>query len=179
MKLPLAYQWLANEPGPKILIEALKEYGTIEVPGVENNPKILRWGSEIGNSAGMKYAADSVPWCGLFIAVCSKRAGYTPPSVAVRAASWDSWGKPVNGPAALGDVLRFQREGGGHVGLYVGEDETAFHVLGGNQSDSVNITRILKSRLVTARRSPFKNGPPANVRQIILSAQGSVSRNES
>jgi hypothetical protein len=41
-------------------------------------------------------------------------------------------------------VLTFKRKGGGHVGIYVGEDSKCYHVLGGNQS---NMTiRIEKSR---------------------------------
>jgi len=35
----------------------------------------------------------------------------------------------------------------GHVGFYAGEDATHYHVLGGNQSDSISITRIRKTRL--------------------------------
>ena len=35
----------------------------------------------------------------------------------------------------LGDILTFKRNGGGHVGLYVGEDKDCYHVLGGNQGN--------------------------------------------
>jgi cell wall-associated NlpC family hydrolase len=78
----------------------------------------------------------------------------------------------------LGDVLVFKRQGGGHVGLYVGEDKDAYHVLGGNQSDSVSITRILKDRLHAARRCTWKTAQPANVRRVFLSGSGAVSQNE-
>jgi len=51
----------------------------------------------------------------------------------------------------------------GHVGFYAGEDERAYHVLGGNQSDSVSITRIPKDRLLEARwpstASTVESGP--------------------
>lgn len=175
--IPEQYSWLKKEPAPKILIEALKEYGTVEVKGTASNPKILKWSHEVGSDLGIEYSDDSVPWCGLFVAACAKRAGYSPPLVSIRASSWDSWGDPVK-DVYLGDILRFQREGGGHVGIYVGEDDVAYHVLGGNQSDSVNITRIFKDRLVTIRRSPFKLGPPKNLRRIYLSPKGTISRNE-
>jgi hypothetical protein len=56
--------------------------------------------------------------------------------------------------AALGDVLAFVRNGGGHVGLYVDEDASAYHVLGGNQSDRVSITRV-------ASLLPFRLGSSA------------------
>ena len=77
----------------------------------------------------------------------------------------------------LGDVLTFKRDGGGHVALYVGEDAGFYHVLGGNQSDQVCITRIARSRLHKARR-PKYNAQPANVRKIALAASGKVSSNE-
>jgi hypothetical protein len=79
----------------------------------------------------------------------------------------------------LGDVLVFTRHGGGgHVGFYVGEDETCYHVLGGNQSNMVNTTRILKSRCFGIRRCPWRVVQPTNVRVIQLAATGSISNNE-
>jgi cell wall-associated NlpC family hydrolase len=60
----------------------------------------------------------------------------------------------------LGDVLVFRRGGGGHVALYVGEDEEAFHVLGGNQADRC------ASRDSPARGSMQRGGrPTASFRQ--------------
>jgi hypothetical protein len=56
-------------------------------------------------------------------------------------------------------------------------DASAFHVLGGNQSDSVCITRIAKARLYAARR-PLYRVEPANVRPIRLEATGALSLNE-
>ena len=70
MTLPTKYQWLAQEGAPKMLVEALKLYGTIETPGEGNNPTILKWADEIGGTVEDVYRADSIPWCGLFAAVC-------------------------------------------------------------------------------------------------------------
>ena len=50
-----------------------------------------------------------------------------------------------------GAVLVFERGSGGHVGFAIGQDDTNFFVLGGNQSDAVTIARISKSRLLGAR----------------------------
>ncbi len=55
------------------------------------------------------------------------------------ALSWSNWGNPVSEPM-LGDILTFKRTGGGHVGIYVGEDLTHYHVLGGNQGNSVSVS---------------------------------------
>ena len=50
-------------------------------------------------------------------------------------------------------VLIFERGSGGHVGFAVGQDDTAFDVLGGNLSDAVAVASIAKSRLLGARWS--------------------------
>lgn len=175
MTLPKGYEWLSREEGPKILIEALHLYGTIEGKGSIDNPAILEWAREAGIQG---YEHDSTAWCGLAMAVCAKRAGYAPPPIALRARSWASWGVPSQVPM-LGDVLVFERDGGGHVGLYVGQDAGTFHVLGGNQSDEFKIARISRSRLLAARRSPFRVATPSNIRVIELASTGAqISRNE-
>jgi hypothetical protein len=51
-------------------------------------------------------------------------------------------------PPGLGTILVFSRGSGGHVGVYMGEDSTHYHVLGGNQSDRVSVARIPKTRLL-------------------------------
>ena len=51
--------------------------------------------------------------------------------------------KPVTGA-----VLVFERGSGGHVGFAMGQDDTHFYGLGGNQSDAATIA---KSRLLGAR----------------------------
>jgi hypothetical protein len=64
------------------------------------------------------------------------------------------------------------------VGLYVGEDVSAYHVLGGNQSDRVMIKRIAKNRLLGIRRCPWRVNEPVNVKPVKLAASGSLSTNE-
>jgi uncharacterized protein (TIGR02594 family) len=174
--LPSRYGWLARESGPKMLIEALKLYGTLEAPGSKNNPTIIAWAKEVGGEVADVYSADSIPWCGLFMAVVAKRAGKEVPKHPLWALSWSAFGAKAAKPM-LGDVLTFTRNGGGHVALYVGEDEGAFHILGGNQSDAVTITRIAKSRLYAARR-PLYREQPANVRVVHLASNGVLSTNE-
>lgn len=178
MRLPKQYQWIDQEGGPKVLLEMRKLYGTLEATGDADNPTIIAWAKELGPKVGIEYKRDSAPWCGLVAGIAALRAGYEPPDICVRASSWDHFGDMVEGAPMLGDFLRFERPGGGHIGIYVGEDRGAFHVLGGNQADSVNISRISKNRLVTARRSPWKLGQPTYVRRVFLTIQGNISRNE-
>lgn len=179
MKLPAQYAWLANEPSPRILVEFLKLYGTIETPGEKSNPLILSWAKEIG--LGHVYKGDEIPWCGLTVAYAAAQAGwdYAPRGNALWARNWLQWGTPVElGKEMLGDVLVFMRGSAGHVALYVGEDKTHFHILGGNQGDAVNIKRKLKSELLSGRRCPWRVIQPPNVRKIMLSPLGAVSSNE-
>lgn len=165
--------WLSDEPAPLMLLEALKLYGIKEVEGIGNNPVILSWAKEC-NIAG--YREDSIPWCGLFVAVVTKRAGKEIVSSPLWARSWTTWGSDAV-EARLGDVLVFIRDGGGHVGIYVGEDNDCYHVLGGNQGDAVSIVRIEKQRCI-AKRNYYKIGAPRNVRKVVLDNSGTISKNE-
>ncbi len=174
MPITCPYTWLTKEPGPRMIVEALKLFGTIEGAGSKDNPTILAWAKAVG--LGKVYSHDSIPWCGLFMAVVATRAGKQIGDSPLWALSWADFGVASPTPM-LGDVLTFKRDGGGHVTLYVGEDSTTFHCLGGNQSDKVCITRIAKSRLYRARR-PIYNLQPANVRKITLAASGKISSNE-
>jgi len=174
--LPKQYKFLATEPGPRMLLEALKLYGVKETPGSANNPIIMGWAKETQVKG---YSGDIVPWCGLFMAVVAQRAGWKDhvPATPLWAQSWNTFGNKVTTPG-LGDILVFKRPGGGHVGVYVGEDKSAYHVLGGNQKNAVNIIRIEKKRCIGIRRPKWRVSQPANVRQIFLNASGPISKNE-
>lgn len=174
MTIPATYAWLANEPGPKMLVEAIKLHGTVETPGAKDNPVILGWAKEVGLERA--YSHDSIPWCGLFLAVVAARAGKRLPHNPLWALNWARWGED-GGQPELGDVLVFTRAGGGHVGIYVGEDAAHYHVLGGNQHDMVCFTRLAKERLY-ACRAYYAVGRPANVRPIVLTSIGTISTNE-
>lgn len=168
------YEWLADEAGPKMILEAVKEFGTTEIPGKDSNKKILDWAEEVG--LDKVYSNDDVPWCGLFMAVVAKRAGKTIPKGPLWALNWARFGNRVLTPM-LGDVMTFKRPTGGHVGLYVGEDGEAYHILGGNQSNAVTITRISKNRVYSITRLAYSI-QPAQVRKINLAATGALSTNE-
>jgi cell wall-associated NlpC family hydrolase len=126
------------------------------------------------------------------MAYTALQAGWDTPKNPLGARNWQKFGTPVpitkgrQGTLGrypmLGDVLVFWRgkKNGfaGHVGIYVGEDDTHFHVLGGNQKDSVSIARIEKSRLLQARRCKWKVNQPENVRRVFLEANGVVTTDE-
>lgn len=177
--LPKQYAWIDAEEGPRLIKEMRKLYGTVETVGKGNNPLILDWAKQIG--LGNVYKADSIAWCGLTVAYAAAQAGwdYSPRGNALYARNWLAWGNDVpKGKEMLGDVLVFARQGGGHVAVYVGEDENYFHVIGGNQDDQVNIKRKPKAALLGTRRCPWRVNQPSNVRKVLMAADGPISTNE-
>jgi len=160
---------------PVWLRYARTKIGIKEIKGPKHNSAIMGWIKALGRRLGITVTDDETPWCGTFVAHVMFENGFEPPPIAVRASAWGAWGSPLIKPA-LGAVLVFTRSGGGHVGLYVGEDSTAYHILGGNQSDSVSITRISKSRLGAIRWPPGITVPKAGTVQ--KSATGGLSENE-
>lgn len=177
MELPNQYRWLLAEPGPKMLLEFIKIYGVTEIQGDGDNPIIMGWAKETGLAG--QYKHDATAWCGLTMAVIAKRAGKAVPPGPLWALNWANFGVKVgaDGPR-LGDVLVFKRTGGGHVGLYVGEDDDCFHVAGGNQGDTTSIVRKGKVRIYAIRR-PIYTIQPANARRIFLSPEGAIDSRES
>lgn len=157
---------------PDWLVEARKLMGTREIVGPKHNNWIVAQWAKLGASW---FNDDETPWCGLFVAHCMQAAGLSYPGKGAfaRALAWKDWGKPC--PPLLGAVAVFGRTGGGHVSLLVGESSDSLYVLGGNQSNAVNIMPIQKSRLVALRwpseRAMGTTKPPAM-------SGGVVSRNE-
>lgn len=170
------YKWLNQEKAPRVIAEAIKLIGIKEVPGQGDNIEILKWAESLGLEK--VYRKDDIPWCGLFVAYVCKVAGIEGVKDPLWARNWSNFGTKQT-VAMLGDVLVFVRDKGGHVGFYVGEDSTSYHVLGGNQSDMVCILRIRKERCIAIRRTKWKVAQPENVRVIKLAATGAISENES
>lgn len=130
--------------------EAKHLMGTKEVLGSKSNPDILDWAKDLH----IEYAGDDIPWCGLFVAHC---VGATLPEEPLPAnplgaRQWERFGDATQ--PRVGAVMVFWRNspqsGLGHVGLYAGEDDTAYQILGGNQTDSVSLAWLKKSRFLSA-----------------------------
>ncbi|WP_429813599.1 TIGR02594 family protein [Ensifer sp. B1-9] len=162
---------------PVWMREARRFMGLKEVAGAGSNSTIIGWAKRLGGWVASYYTNDDIPWCGLALAhwISFTLPSEPLPGNYLSALAWANFGIRLETPAR-GAVLVFKRPGGGHVGLYVGEDASHFHVLGGNQSNSVSVTRIEKARLV-AIRWPATGGEPAGGR-VTLTASGAVSRNE-
>lgn len=178
MTYPEGYEWLRDVDGmPQMVSNALILYGTHEAPGAVNNPVILSWAQELGESVANVYKTDAVPWCGLFAGVVAKRSGKTVPKNPLWALSWSAFDTPVDDPC-LGDICVFKREGGGHVGIYIAEYPGGYHILGGNQQDQVCITRISKGRFYCAREPEWRNSAPLGRKRYFAKVNGPLSTNE-
>ena len=141
----------------KLLKAALKYVGMKEVPGTKSNKSILKWIREYVPNA---IDDSEVAWCSIFMNEIAKECGleYTDKTLA---RSWLKVGYEVFTPQ-IGDVVIFWRKQldsrWGHVGLYISEDDKYIYVLGGNQSNAVNIKPYLKSRLLGYRKLRKDNG---------------------
>lgn len=135
----------------KVIDIALSDYGLQEIKGNKHAQKIINYFKDAGHSW---VKDDETPWCSAFVNSVLKRAGLEY-SKKLNAVSWLNVGDPVSDPK-IGDIVVFWRKfkgsGYGHVGFYINETETHIRVLGGNQSNQVNIQLYPKSRLLGYQR---------------------------
>jgi len=134
--------------------------GMKEVPGKQHNPLILSM-----LKLDMAWPeGDEVAWCSAFLNfVCWLLR--LPRSKSLRARSWLTVGRPIMlEDAKVGwDVVVLSRGVGeqpgpevidapGHVGLYAGHYATRILLLGGNQSDTVQVSEYARDRVLGVRR---------------------------
>lgn len=162
---------------PPWLALARQHIGLREIKGPRHEPVIQGWLRRLGAA----WNDDETPWCGTFVAAMLQEAGLPIITRWSSSRAWATYGANLRTThLAPGALLIFWRGSPsswqGHIGFYEGEDATHYHVLGGNQADSVNIMRIAKSRLVASRWPrdvPVLGGP------VHLSSAGrAVSTNE-
>lgn len=119
---------------------------------VNNRSSLMAWLRRDGKTLG---DPSKLPWCGDFVQTCIRLALPSEPFPGALgqnpywARNWALLGAETQ--PTYGAVLVFGRDGGGHVGFCVGHEGDYFAVLGGNQSNSVSIANIAKSRLIAAR----------------------------
>lgn len=167
-----------TSPEPVWMREARRYMGIKEIPGPKSNPTILGFAKKLGGWVASYYTNDDTAWCGLFVGNCiaTTLPTETLPANPLGALEWNKFGVLMQIPA-VGAIMTFRRTGGGHVGMYVGEDTDAYHILGGNQANSVNVTRVAKDRLAGIRWP--KTAQAANGARVMLTAAGApLSRNE-
>lgn len=151
----------SNIPAPLATMRAIT--GTLEEDGSNDNPIILAWADEIAERfPEMKlycaqYNHDSIPWCGLCMGLVFAHNnirpifGPTDTDKFLWARAWAQFGTEREGEPQLGDVLVLP----GHVTMFDGIAEDGRYMCrGGNQSDSVNVTRYHKDSFIAIRVPP-------------------------
>lgn len=133
----------------KIIATARKELGVAELPGGAHNPRIL----EYFKRTSYKAATDEEAWCSAFVSWVLEECGLSSTKSAW-ARSYLTWGARIINPVE-GCIVVLSRgadRAQGHVGFYVGEDESNIFVLGGNQGNAVKIAAYPKTRFLDYRR---------------------------
>lgn len=142
---------------PSWLEDARSFIGLTEIKGPQHAPEIVQFWKDI-KRGGIK--DDETPWCAAFVGAMLERAGIRS-SRFESAKSYLDWGQLLAAPV-VGCVVVFTRQGGGHVGFAVGRDKAGnLLILGGNQSDAVNIRAFPVSR-VSGYRWPLGIAVPVD-----------------
>lgn len=133
--------------------------GIEEVGGKVDNPQIMAM-LKLDNSWPSE---DEVPWCSAFANYICWLA-HKPRSKSLRARSWLNIGRGITlDQAEPGDIVVIKRgkepqpgpevtDAQGHVGFYAGMFGEFIEILGGNQSDTVKVSRYPRDRLLGVRR---------------------------
>ena len=139
---------------------AKAEVGTVEW-AKGDNPKVVAYFKDSGNPGVMD---DETAWCAAFVGAMLRRAGVKSTG-ALNARSYLDWGTPVDRKNALpGDVVIFKRGSSswqGHVAFFVKDRGALIDVLGGNQSNAVNVKGYQAAALLGIRRPPKATAKPA------------------
>lgn len=152
---------LDNNPKPRhfrnqrALVQAAEEIGQREKPGSGENMRIQEY-HRYAERDNDKALSEEIPWCASFVCWVLEKVGMG--STNSRAArSYEKWGVSTKHDPWPGDIVVFwrgRRDGWqGHVGFLVKKEGNTVYVLGGNQSNSVNVTAYTTDRLVDIRRS--------------------------
>lgn len=136
--------------GPRWLQIARGELGQKEIPGQQDNPRILEYHKSVGINSG-----EQTPWCSSFVFWCLKQAGASTAGGSAMAKSWlnASSMQALTSPQ-YGCIVVFHRPPNpqsGHVGFYVGAEGGRIKVLGGNQGNAVSIAGYSTQRLAGYR----------------------------
>lgn len=141
--------------------------GIVEYDGRDANPRIMEYLA----TTTIKATDDATPWCSAMMNWAVIQLGMTGTDSAA-SASWEKWGEGLKKPSD-GCIIGFVRQdGSGHVGIFVGEDEYNYKILGGNQANSVKISNFAKTVGDESRRWYFRK-PKTPINSVIV-AGGSV-----
>ena len=132
------------------LAETIQLYGLKEIKGDDDNPIILEMYESLGHG-WVKH--DEVAWCAALIGSKLLKHGYQIPELKerLRARGYLKVGKPVEKPVFGLDYVVFERGNNswsGHVAWFIAFEDDYVKVLGGNQSNEINISLYPKSKVL-------------------------------
>lgn len=129
--------------------EELKK-GIKEKHGLEDHPDIIKYGKAVN----LKIDHDEIPWCSAFACWCLETIGKNSTKSAA-ARSWLNWGVELQmpRPGAITVLSRGANPTQGHVGFFLWESakDSELFILGGNQSDEVNISKYPTKNVLSYR----------------------------
>ena len=182
---PITEGELRKEPSKKIappkvssepvwLRRAKQEIGVTEIAGKQHSKRVLSY----WELSKLYFTDDETPWCAGFVGAMLEDCGIKSTRSGM-ARSYEKWGQPCG--AVPGAIVVFWRgsksSGSGHVGFVTGKDQHGnIMVLGGNQSDAVNIKPFSTDRVVGYR---WPSGfDPSGAPLATVTSDGKVSTNE-
>lgn len=126
-----------------------RNWGVKEYPGNGENRRIIEY-LKSTNLNAPDSARDETPWCSAFVNWCVEQPGYAGTDSAW-ARSWLNWGSAI-AKQRHGCVAVLKRAvNNGHVGFYLGATTTGIRLIGGNQSNEVNVATFKKEDLLGFR----------------------------
>jgi uncharacterized protein (TIGR02594 family) len=132
---------------------AENEMGEAEIPGPENNERILEYIRTL--NSGPVSESELTAWCSGFVAFVAINAGCDIRGATLMARSWLFVGDPIDLPTP-GDVVILWREskssGKGHVGFFVKQDENRVLLISGNSGNAVTYNWFSRKRMLGVRR---------------------------
>lgn len=176
---PLTHDALMGSAKPAELSDMPWMANGRAILGLHEKTHKTRLASMFRSIAGIVIDPAEIPWCGAFVGTCLKqwKPDIEVPANMLGARQWGNFGEACK--PQVGAVLTFWRGSRngwqGHVGFMAGQDRDTFHVLGGNQSNAVTITRLDKARLLQSRWPKGHSQPMLTGHGTLA---GSISTNE-
>ena len=166
------YVWLTDTSLPRIVCEAVQLCTAMKDLAASLDTIVPK--DEVARlpRTGQPVVLDPAPWAARLMSILAARSRKTLPIAPHCALNWSKFGVDAGQPQ-LGDVLCYLLADGPYVGLYVGEDDGAYHCFGANKASRIEVVRIAKNNLYAARSPVYQDNVRA-VRAIGLNHDGSL-----
>ena len=149
------YHWLTQLPVPRMVSEAISLWKMMAQDGSTTTAHITPAEVATVLHGDSLPSYDPVARAGLVLGVLARRARKTIPDTPQCALNWSTFGTEAGQPR-LGDVVCSLSERGARVGLYVGEDDVAYHCLGVTDDDRMGVDCVPRKWLYAVRRPLYE-----------------------